>query len=71
MTPGMVTTPGLGGNVHGWSVARVNTWRTGFVRARASLTPLSGFAQFNFTDANSRPDVMRAAIEAAAAPFAT
>ena len=71
MTPGMVTTPGLGGNVHGWSVARVNTWRTGFVRARASLTPLSGFAQFNFTEANSRPDVMRAAIEAAAAPFAT
>jgi hypothetical protein len=71
MTPGMIVAPGLGGNVHGWAPARVNAWRDRFVEARASLTPALGFAQFNFTMQNSRPDVMRAAIEAAAAPFAT
>jgi hypothetical protein len=70
MTPGMIRSPALGGNVHGWSLARVNAWRDRFVSARASLMSPPGFAQFNFTMQNARPDVMRAAIEAAAAPFA-
>jgi hypothetical protein len=49
----------------------VNDWRERFVRARASLVSVAGFGQFNFTGPNSRPDIMRAAIEAAASPFPT
>jgi hypothetical protein len=72
MTPGFLfPSTGLGGNVHGWPVSQVNAWREGFVRARASVAPVAGFAQFNFTGPNSRPDIMRAAIEAAANPFPT
>ena len=71
MTPGLIHGTGLGGNIHGWPVSQVNAWREGFVRARAELAPVAGFAQFNFTGPNARPDVMRAAIEAAASPFPT
>jgi hypothetical protein len=72
MTPGfLLPSSGLGGNVHGWPVSRVNDWRERFVRARASLVAVTGFGQFNFTGPNARPDIMRAAIEAAANPFPT
>jgi hypothetical protein len=71
MTPGIIHGGGLGGNIHGWPVSEVNAWRERFVRARASQAPVSGFGQFNFTGPNGRPEVMRAAIEAAASPFPT
>jgi len=71
MTPGLILSAGLGGNVHGWSLREVNAWRERFVRARAAAAPVSGFGQFNFTRENAPPDVMRAAIEAAAQPFPT
>jgi hypothetical protein len=71
MTPGLIHGPGLGGNVHGWPISQVNSWRERFVRARASLTTVAGFAQFNLTGPNARADVMRAAIEAAANPIPT
>ncbi len=71
MTPGLIRAPGLGGNVHGWPLTEVNAWRDRFVRARAALTPVSGFGQFNFTRENARADVMRTAIQAAALPFPT
>jgi hypothetical protein len=71
MTPGFIVSTGLGGNIHGWPVAQVNAWRERYVRARAALAPVAGFAQFNFTGLNARADVMRAAIEAAANLFPT
>ena len=71
MTPGLIRSTGLGGNVHGWSVREVNAWRERFVRARATVAPVAGFGQFTFTRENSPPNVMRAAIEAAAQPFPT
>jgi hypothetical protein len=69
MTPGFIPKRGLGGNIHGWELAKVNAWRDRFVAMRAELTPLAGFGQFNLTGENARPDVMRTAIEAAAMPF--
>jgi hypothetical protein len=71
MTPGLIRSTGLGGNIHGWSLREVNAWRERFVRARAAAAPVSGFGQFNFTRENASPDVMRAAIQAAAQPFPT
>lgn len=71
MTPGLIRGPGLGGNIHGWPIAQVNAWREKFVRARATQTHVAGFAQFDLAGANAEPGVMRAAIEAAASPFAT
>ena len=68
MTPGFVRSPNLRGNIHGWPLAQVNAWRDRFVAARAELAPVAGFAQFDFTRANARPDVMRSAIEAATVP---
>jgi hypothetical protein len=68
MTPGFVRSPNLRGNIHGWPLSRVNAWRDRFVQARAELAPVSGFAQFNFTGANARSDVMLAAIEATVLP---
>ena len=67
MTPGFHPDhASLGGNVHGWSDARVNAWRRRFVGARRGAVPVAGFAQFNFTRANGEPARMRAAIRAAA-----
>jgi hypothetical protein len=71
MTPGLIRSAGLGGNVHGWSIREVNAWRERFVRARATVAPVAGFGQFNFTRENAPPQVMRAAIEVAAQPFPT
>jgi hypothetical protein len=71
MTPGFIPLPGLGGNVHGWTLAQVNAWRDRFVSARAAATPVSGFGQFNFARENARPDIMLAAIQAAAFPVPT
>jgi hypothetical protein len=71
MTPGLIRVSGLGGNIHGWPLDQVNTWRDRFVRARAQLTSVSGFGQYNFTAGNAQADVMRAAIQAAASPFPT
>ncbi len=71
MTPGFIPSSGLGGNVHGWPLARVNDWRDRFVRARAARAHVSGFGQFNFAAENARPDVMRTAIQSAALPFPT
>lgn len=71
MTPGLIPSVGLGGNVHGWPLAQVNAWRERFVDARARVTHVAGFGQFNFTQGNGRPEVMRAAIETAANPFPT
>ena len=71
MTPGLIRSAPLGGNVHRWSLREVNAWRERFVRARATVVPVAGFGQFNFTRENAPPDVMRAAIEAAAQPFPT
>jgi len=71
MTPGFIRSSQLGGNVHGWPLARVNEWRDGFVRARARLAPVAGFGQFNFTGENARADVARTAIQSAAFPFPT
>jgi hypothetical protein len=71
MTPGFIPSTGLAGNVHGWPVSQVNAWRERFVQARASLVPVAGFAQFDFEGPNGRPEIMRAAIEAAANPFPT
>ena len=68
MTPGFVRSANLRGNIHGWPLSRVNTWRDRFVAARAELAPVSGFAQFDFTGANAQADVMRSAIEAAIFP---
>jgi hypothetical protein len=69
MTPGFIRFPGMGGNINNWPVGRVNDWRERFVRARAQAAAVAGFAQFAFTRENARPDIMRAAIEAAANPF--
>jgi len=71
MTPGFIRSSALGGNVHGWPLARVNSWRDRFVRARAARAPVSGFGQYNFTGENARPDIMRTAIQSAAQPFPT
>jgi hypothetical protein len=71
MTPGFIRSTDLGGNIHGWPLSQVNAWRGRFVRARAALAPVAGFAQFNVTGPNAQPEVMRAAIEAAAGPFPT
>jgi hypothetical protein len=71
MTPGFIHGTGLGGNIHNWPVSQVNMWRERFVHARALLAPVAGFAQFDLTGPNAQPDVMRAAIEAAASPFPT
>ena len=67
MTPGFHPDhASLGGNVHGWSETRVNSWRDRFVHARNTAAPVAGFAQFNFTRANRNPTHMRDAIRAAA-----
>jgi hypothetical protein len=71
MTPGLISSTGLGGNIHSWPISQVNAWREGFVQARAAQTSVAGFGQFNFTGKNAPPDVMRAAIQAAAQPFPT
>jgi hypothetical protein len=72
MTPGLIQPgEGLGGNIHGWPISQVNAWRERFVGARAAAAPVAGFGQFNFTQENAAPDVMRAAIEAAAQPVPT
>jgi hypothetical protein len=71
MTPGFILGPGLGGNIHGWPVSQVTAWRERFVKARASVAPVAGFGLFDLTGLNARPDIMRAAIEAAANPFPT
>jgi hypothetical protein len=71
MTPGLIRSVDLGGNIHGWPLSRVNAWREQFVRARAAVAPVAGFGQFDFERENGTPEVMRAAIEAAAQPFPT
>jgi hypothetical protein len=68
MTPGFIRATGLGGNVHGWPLAEVNAWRDRFVRTRAGLAPVSGFAEFSFSRENARQDVMLSSIQAAAFP---
>ena len=68
MTPGFDPAPSLRGNIHSWPISRVNAWRDRFVAARASIAPVAGFAQFDFTGANTQPDVMRSAIQAATLP---
>jgi hypothetical protein len=37
---------GLGGNVNGWSRARVNQWRNSYVAARECLG-VAGFGEFH------------------------
>jgi hypothetical protein len=67
LTPGYHSrTDILGGNVSGLPPLAVNRWRNRFVRARAALAPVAGFAQFNFCEGNCTPDAMRHALEAAA-----
>jgi hypothetical protein len=70
-TPGLRPSAPLGGNVHGWPLAQVNRWPEQFIQARAARVRVAGFGVFDFTHENSAPDVMRAAIEAAANPIPT
>jgi hypothetical protein len=66
MTPGYVLAPSLGGNIHGWSRARVNAWRATYVQERAR-TGVAGYAEFNFRFKNSAPTVMHDVLSALAA----
>lgn len=66
MTPGYHSrTDILGGNVDRLPPAAVNRWRERFVRERAAVAPVAGFAQFNFVEGNRDPDVTLAAVRAA------
>jgi hypothetical protein len=58
MTPGYHLEAGLGGNVHGWPVARVNAWREAYVRTRAAAH-VAGFTEFDWRFGNNRATVMR------------
>lgn len=58
ITPGNRLTPGLGGNVGGWPRARVNRWRSEYLRTRAAAGA-AGFGVFNFRFGNSSPTVIR------------
>jgi hypothetical protein len=57
MTPGYRIGVGLGGNVNGWSRARVNQWRNSYVAARERLG-VAGFGEFHYVFENSRQFVM-------------
>jgi hypothetical protein len=65
MTPGYRIGHGLGGNVNGWSRARVNQWRNSYVAERARIG-VSGFGEFHFVFENSRATVMQDASRAVA-----
>jgi hypothetical protein len=66
MTPGYNLAPSLGGNIHGWSRARVNAWRATYVQERAR-SGVAGFAEFDFRFKNSAPTVMHDVMSALAA----
>jgi hypothetical protein len=57
MSPGYRIGTGLGGNVNGWSRARVNQWRNAFVAERDRIG-VAGFGEFHFVFDNSRTFVM-------------
>jgi hypothetical protein len=65
MSPGYRIGTGLGGNVNGWSRARVNQWRNAFVAERERIG-VAGFGEFHFVFENSRTFVMVDAARAVA-----
>jgi hypothetical protein len=64
MSPGYRKRSSLGGNVGNWPRGQVNRWRNSFVKRRTQITPLAGYAQFNFTKENASPQLMRDALTA-------
>ena len=63
MTPGEHLGPGLGGNVHKWSRARVARWREAYAAERKRLG-VAGLGQFHFRRENAATPVMRDALRA-------
>jgi hypothetical protein len=62
LQPGIHLAQFLGGNVLGWPMPQVNTWRQAFLveRARDSV---AGFAEFDWRFENSDPQVMSATLQ--------